>query len=191
MKKNISLSLLFALTTLSALADDLDKYKKESRAAAMPFLQEMMAENQKAMSEGGPESAIKVCKEIAPKMTGEISRRNGWKFTRVSLKARNSLLGTPDEWEQKILKQYEERLAKGEKPETLETAEIVNEPNGRYFRYMKAIVLQQGCVACHGTADKISEGVKVRLGAEYPHDQATGYVAGQLRGGVSIKRGVE
>lgn len=182
---------LFALATLPAIADNLDKYKEESRAAALPFLKTLSGKNQQAIAEGGPESAIKVCKEIAPKMASDLSLRNGWKFTRVSLKARNPLLGTPDQWEQNTLKQYEERLAKGEKPETLETAEIVSEPDGKYFRYMKAIVLQQGCVTCHGTTDKIPEAVKARLAEEYPHDQATGYVPGQLRGGVSIKRGIK
>lgn len=188
MQKHIILSALIALTALPALADDLGKYTEESRAAVMPFAKALMAANIKAIKDGGPESAIKVCKDIAPAMAGDISRQNGWKLTRVSLKVRNPLLGTPDQWEQKTLIEYEERIAKGEKPETLESAEIVNEPGGRYFRYMKPIVMQQGCVACHGTADKIPAGVKARLGADYPHDKATGYQPGQLRGGVSIKR---
>lgn len=188
MQKHIILSALIALTALPALADDLGKYTEESRAAVMPFSKALMAANMKAIKEGGPESAIKVCKDIAPAMAGDISRQNGWKLTRVSLKVRNPLLGTPDEWEQKTLMQYEERIAKGEKAETLESAEIVNEPSGKYFRYMKPIVMQQGCVACHGTPDNISAGVRARLGADYPHDKATGYLPGQLRGGVSIKR---
>lgn len=190
MQKHIILSALIALTALPALADDLSKYTEESHAAVMPFSKALMAANMKAIKEGGPESAIKVCKDIAPAMAGDISRQNGWKLTRVSLKVRNPLLGMPDEWEQKTLMQYEERIAKGEKPETLESAEIVNEPSGKYFRYMKPIVMQQGCVACHGKADQISEGVRARLGADYPHDKAIGYLPGQLRGGVSIKRAI-
>ena len=79
-------------------------------------------------------------------------------------------------------------LAKGAKPETLEFAEIVKEPNGKYLRYMKGIVLQPACVACHGSESDISPAVKTRLSDEYPHDQATGYKPGNLRGGVSIKR---
>ncbi|MEO8599639.1 MAG: DUF3365 domain-containing protein [bacterium] len=190
MQKHIILSALIALTTLPTLADDLGKYTEESRAAVMPFAKALMAANMKAIKEDGHESAIKVCKDIAPAMAGEISRQKGWKLTRVSLKVRNPLLGTPDEWEQKTLMQYEERIAKGEKPETLESAEIVNEPSGKYFRYMKPIMMQQGCVACHGKADQISEGVRARLGADYPHDKAIGYLPGQLRGGVSIKRAI-
>lgn len=190
MPKHIIFSTVIALTTIPALAADLDQYREESRAVVMPFSKALMAANMKAISEGGPESAIKVCKDIAPAMAGDISRQNGWKLTRVSLKVRNPLLGSADPWEQKTLMQYEERLAKGEKPEALESAEIVNEPNGKYFRYMKAIVMQQGCVACHGKTNQISAGVRARLGADYPYDQAFGYTPGQVRGGVSIKRAV-
>ena len=188
MKKSIALISLFSLFSATAHADDLSKYQDESRAVAMPFLKQLAAANQKAVSEGGPESAIKVCVDIAPKMAGDISRQNGWKLTRVSLKVRNPLLGTPDAWEQKNLQAFEARVANGEKPEAMEVAEIVQEPSGKSFRYMKAIALQTGCVACHGTAEQISANVKTKLGEEYPHDKATGYSAGQIRGAVSIKR---
>jgi hypothetical protein len=30
--------------------------------------------------------------------------------------------------------------------------------------------------------------VRARLATEYPHDKATGYSAGQIRGAISIKR---
>ena len=187
MKKLLLLSALLVLS-MPAMADKLEKYREESRAVVGPFMQQLMAENKKAVSEGGPESAVKVCKDIAPKLAGDLSRQHGWKLTRVSNKVRNPLLGTPDGWEQKALKKLEKRLAKGEKPETLEVVEIVKEPNGKYLRYMKGIVLQPGCVACHGSESDISPAVKTRLGEEYPHDQATGYKPGDLRGGVSIKR---
>lgn len=187
MKKSLLLSALFTLS-MPALADNLDKYREESRAVVGPFMQQLMAENKKAVTEGGPESAVKVCKDIAPKMAGDLSRQQGWKLTRVSNKVRNPLLGTPDEWEQKALKKLEKQLAKGAKPETLEVAQIVKEPNGKYLRYMKGIVLQSGCVACHGSESEISPATKARLSEDYPHDQATGYKPGELRGGVSIKR---
>jgi len=187
MKKLLLLSALLVLS-MPAMADKLEKYREESRAVVGPFMQQLMAENKKAVSEGGPESAIQVCKDIAPAMAGEISRKKGIKLTRVSNKVRNPMLGTPDGWEQKALKKLEKQLAKGAKPETLEFAEIVKEPNGKYLRYMKGIVLQPGCVACHGSENDISPAVKTRLSEAYPHDQATGYKPGDLRGGVSIKR---
>jgi hypothetical protein len=186
--KSFTLSALLALSATSAWADDLGKYQEESRTTASAFVSQLGAENKKAVMEGGPDAAVKVCKEIAPKMANEISRKQGWKLTRVSLKVRNPLLGTADVWEQKVLLDFEKRIAKGEKPEAMEFAEIVKEPAGKSFRYMKAIALQPGCVTCHGTAEQIPENVKARLAEEYPNDKATGFVPGQLRGAISIKR---
>ncbi|MGZ8256281.1 MAG: Tll0287-like domain-containing protein [Gallionella sp.] len=184
--KKIILFATCAFLTSNVLADELSQYQSEARAVAMPFLKKLAAANQQAVSEGGHESAVKVCKDIAPAMAGETSRQTGWKLTRVSLKVRNPLLGTADAWEQKQLQAFAERAAQGEKAETLEASEIVQEPAGKSYRFMKAIVLQPGCVACHGTA--IPDDVQARLHSDYPHDQATGYSAGQIRGAVSIKR---
>ena len=188
MNKKISLFAVLVLTMFTAFAEDVSKYKEESRAVALPFLKQLAAENRKTISESGPESAIKVCKDIAPNMAGYISRQNGWKLTRVSLKVRNPLLGTPDAWEQKNLREFEDLAAKGEKAETMEVAEIVQEPAGKYFRFMKAISMQPGCIACHGNTEQIPDNIKARLREEYPHDKATGYSVGQIRGAVSIKR---
>lgn len=187
--KQIALSIaLLAASSMQAFADDAARYQEESRAVAIPFMKQLGAANQKAVADGGHDAAVKVCKDIAPAMAGEISRKHGWKLTRVSLKVRNPLLGTPDAWEQKVLQDFEARAAKGEKPDNMEFAEIVKEPAGNTFRYMKAIALQPGCVACHGTTEQIPANVKARLAEEYPHDQATGFTPGQIRGAVSIKR---
>lgn len=188
MNTKISLFALLSLTVCSVYAEDLTKYQDESRAVAMPFLKQLGAANQKAVSEGGPDAAVKVCRDIAPQMTGEISRKTGWKLTRVSLKVRNPMLGTADAWEQKALMEFEARAAKGEKAETLELSEVVQEPAGKSFRFIKAIPLQAGCVACHGAVEQITDSVKARLNEDYPHDRATGYSTGQIRGAVSIKR---
>lgn len=184
MKKIIALTALLACTT--AHADDLSQYAAEARAVAMPFLKQLGEINKKAVSEAGPESAIQVCKDVAPKMTSDISRQTGWKMTRVSLKVRNPLLGTTDAWEQKQLLSFADRASKGEKPEVLEVSEIVQEPAGKSFRFIKAITVQPGCLSCHG--EQLPDDVKAKLSADYPHDKAIGYSAGQIRGAVSIKR---
>ena len=45
---------------------------------------------------------------------------------------------------------------------------------------MKAIVTQPLCTVCHGR--NLAEEVAGILGDAYPHDRATGYEAGELRG---------
>ena len=189
MKKRllITSSMLLAVSTLPALADDMAKYQEESRKLAKEFVSQLGGELQKEMKDNGPVAAIKVCRNVAPSIASEASRRNGWHVSRVSLKTRNPLLGMPDAWEQKVLADFDKRLEK-ENPAGMEFAEVVTEPQGKFYRYMKAIPVQDVCLKCHGTDETIPKGVKEALAAEYPHDKATGYSLGQIRGAITIKR---
>ena len=164
------------------------QYEEEARKETLSLLKNLKGALIKEIQKSGPPGAISVCKDLAPELVSEVSTQKGWKVTRVSLKPRNPLLGTADEWEQLVLKDFEERLIKGEKPDTLEVSEIVRQPQGNYYRYMKALVIQSECLMCHGSADSISSVIKKKITAEYPHDRAVGYAAGQVRGAVSIKR---
>ena len=55
MNKKISLFAVLVMTVSLAYAEDASTYKEESRAVVMPFLKQLATENQKAISEGGPE----------------------------------------------------------------------------------------------------------------------------------------
>lgn len=183
----ITPSLLLAISALPAFADDMAQYQEESRKVAKEFVSQLGGELQKEMKENGPASAIKVCRNVAPAIASEASRKSGWKVGRVSLKTRNTALGLPDAWEQKVLADFEKRMEK-ENPAGMEFAEIVAEPQGKFYRYMKAIPVQDVCLKCHGTDETIPQNVKETLKAEYPHDKATGYTLGQIRGAITIKR---
>jgi len=98
------------------------------------------------------------------------------------------VLGTPDAWEQKVLAGFGRRAGAGEKPDAIEFGGVVAEPAGTSWRYMKALPVMQLCTNCHGPADALAPAVKARLQAEYPHDKATGYSVGQIRGAVTVKR---
>lgn len=160
----------------------------QSRAVAVSLMQELGAALKKEIAAGGPESAVNVCTDIAPALARKFSLDNGWRVTRVSLKVRNAMLGTPDAWEQKVLADFDARVVAGEGVDKLEHSAVVDEPSGRYFRYVKALPVQPLCLACHGQSDQISESAKVNLTKIYPHDRAVGYSLGQVRGAISIKR---
>lgn len=187
MLKKTILAATFGLAALPLFAQDA-AMTEDARKTASGLLTKLAGTLQEEMKKGGPEAAISVCKDVAPQLTGEASRKTGSRVTRVSLKVRNPLLGTPDTWESAALEDFEKRLAAGELPAKLEKSEVVTESGKQYFRYIKAIPTQAVCLNCHGAADKIAEPVKAKLSAEYPHDKATGYGEGQIRGGVSIKR---
>jgi len=167
-------------------AGEIDNYKKEAVETTQAFVKQLGGAMQKQMKAGGPKAAVKVCTELAPQISAEMSREKGWKVTRVGTRVRNPMLGIPDAWEQEVLAKFQERASKGETFDKMAHAEIVTEPGGKYFRFMKAIGVQPQCLACHG--EKIDPDIKAMVDERYPHDNARGYKAGDLRGAVSIKR---
>lgn len=171
----------------SAMAQDIEQLTAVGRAHSAHLIQELGTQLRQELARGGPDAAVSVCKDVAPEIASRLSRESGSRIARVSLKPRNPLLGTPDTWEQAALLEFDRRIASGAQAETLEAAEIVAEPQGRYFRYTKAIPVQPLCLTCHGTAAAMPEAVKQRLREDYPHDRATGYQSGQVRGAVTVK----
>lgn len=188
------MKLLFQILGLSLMACSLATFADQTadaRITASQLIQKLGGALKQEMAAGGPERAIAVCRDIAPGLAGELSRSSGARVSRVSLKTRNPLLGLPDSWEQRVLQDFDTRAASGEKPETLEHAEIVEEPEGRFFRYMKALPVQPLCLGCHGGDESVSGPVRAKLAVEYPHDRAFGYTLGQIRGAVTIKQRLE
>jgi len=178
-----------ALFAGSAMAqEDTAERAEASKQAVMAFAKELSGALKAELEKGGPASAIGVCSEIAPAIANRISLKNGWKVTRVGTRVRNPMIGTPDAWEQQVLAEFQARAEKGESYKKMSYGEVVAEPGGRYFRFMKAIPVQAVCVACHGKVEDIDEQVRVALSAHYPHDQAVDYLAGDLRGAFSIKQ---
>lgn len=174
-----------------AQAQDQVQLLSESRQVSSRLVQELGARLRASLEEKGPEGAVSVCKTIAPELAGALSRETGWRVARVSLRTRNPLLGTPDAWEQQRLAEFDRRAAAGERPDALEFGELVDEPAGRYFRYVKAIPVSALCVTCHGAKEQMAPSMVERIAREYPHDRATGYAPGQVRGAVTVKRRVD
>jgi len=79
---------------------------------------------------------------------------------------------------------FEKRKAAGEEIKTLEFAEIVTTDGQKQFRYMKAIPTGEVCLQCHGS--NIDPSVEATLKTFYPHDQATGFKQGDIRGAFTI-----
>ncbi len=182
-------ALLFGLAIAStpALArDDLQKLTAEAREAADSLLGMIRGELVRAMETSGPLRGIIACKYSVPEITSNVSRQKGWRVSRVSLKPRNPALGEPDAWEQRALINFEQRQARGEPASALEYSEIVNEPAGPAFHFIRALTLQPLCMTCHG--DNLTDAVKAQLDVEYPSDRAVGYKLGQVRGAITIKR---
>ena len=186
MKTILPLTLLLA--SLPALAQDLAALTAETKKAVLPLAPKVVAAMQEAVADKGIAGAIPVCKEQAPALIKAKRQETGWDIRRVSLKTRNAERGTPDLWEVRQLADFNIRAAQGEKPETLEKSEIVSIGGQPVFRYMKALPVAELCLQCHGPADGLDAGLKAKLAESYPHDAATGYAKGQIRGALTVKR---
>ena len=189
-KKLFNFMMMAALTGAvgATAADELAQREQAARAAASGLLEQLGGALKKEMGGGGPEAAISVCRDLAPQISGRISRAKGWRMTRVGTRVRNPLRGLPDAWESGTLAEFEKRAGRGEPYQDMVTGEVVEEGGKRYYRFMKAIAVKPVCLVCHGSEDTIPAGVRAKLVTEYPMDRATGYREGELRGAVSIKQ---
>jgi hypothetical protein len=192
-KKLIRSLLVISITAFSSLsnADELKDREAASKKVAAEFVNQLGTKLKAEMKAGGPVAAIKVCRDVAPDIANQLSLENGWRVTRVSMKPRNAMLGTADEWESRNLADFERRAGEGESYQDMTSSSIVLEGGKSYYRFMKPIPVQPVCLNCHGSDNEISPAVKAELDKYYPHDRATGYKVGDLRGAISIKQPID
>ena len=140
----------------------------KAEAARTELAGTLMGRLQEAIKAQGPERAIAVCQNEAPAMAEKVGRSHGVRIGRTSTKLRNPSNRTPA-WAEALV------AAKVVEPRFIQTADGGGQA-------LFPIRLGQACLVCHGPEKDISPGVRMALQKKYPHDQATGYQAGDLRG---------
>ena len=178
MKPRARLLALFVVTPAAFAAPPADP-AAAGRAVAMAFGGELKAALQAALGEGGPLAAIDVCHDQAPAIAARASQTRGAEVGRTALKVRNPG-NSPDAHERARLEDFSARLAAqpGTVPESVDRL-----PDGR-VRYMRAIVTEAVCLACHGAT--LAPEVAAAIDARYPRDEARGFAPGELRGAFTI-----
>ncbi len=138
-----------------------------------------------SMKSTGPIKALSECNIQAMPIAEKNSSSSPWDIARTSLKVRNEN-NQADEWETQVLQLFEQRKADGEAIETMEYAETIKTAEKTIYRYMKPIPTTGLCLTCHGEtlADEVSNKVKVL----YPHDNATGFSLGDIRGAFTLQK---
>ncbi|MBK9252863.1 MAG: DUF3365 domain-containing protein [Proteobacteria bacterium] len=161
-------------------------WQVEAAGIADRFQAELQGRLQQAMAAGGPVEAVRVCQVEAPAIASRLSRETGWQVRRIGTRVRNPLTGVPDEWERDQLPQLAARLAQGGEMPNASSQTITEQ--GVEQRYLRAIVVGPLCLSCHGDTSAQSEALRAALQQGYPHDAATGYRQGQLRGAFALRR---
>lgn len=189
-RRNVSLILLL-MAIFSAKVQTVSATDKAIIAEHLPraeivsqrLLKELSTALTQQIQQAGVDSAVDVCSTLAPQIVNRLSIETGWRITRIGTRVRNALLGTPDHREGRALRYFQQQKAAGRSFKEMRFSAVTDEPSGKYYRYMRPLVVKHKCLVCHGDATKIPSSIKDK----YPHDLAIDYKVGELRGAVSIK----
>ena len=188
-----ALALIFSLSLLSC-----SKKKEEvsedqiigMRTTAMEFMKDLKGVLISQIQTNGVLQAVSVCSDTAQVLTNDFGVQKGVYIKRISFKNRNEN-NLPDDFEKKVLSKFELLHQNKELTSETEHAEIVEEGEFKYLRYLKPILIQAECLNCHGSETDIIPEVKQLIAQEYTGDKAVGYKIGDFRGAVSLKKAIE
>jgi mono/diheme cytochrome c family protein len=168
----------------SVALPDIEERLALSRDATKRYADRLRQELKAALAAGGPRAAIGACTTIGPDLDNTISEAMGLEVFRTAAKVRNPD-NAPDPWESAGLDRFAKDIAAGADPAKLERYELTKSSEGqKLFRYMKPIMMQETCLACHGP--RIEPDIKAEIARTYPEDKAVGFNVGELRGAFSI-----
>lgn len=194
MKKSFYLvTILFSVLLLSCSENKVEVNENQvagMRKTAMEFMKDLKGILISQIQTNGILQAVSVCSDTAQVLTNNFGVQKGVYIKRVSLKNRN-VNNAPDDFEKMILNKFTMMQQNNELSGETEYAEIVEEAEFKYLRYVKPILVQAECLNCHGSENDIMPEVKQLISKAYPGDKAIGYKIGDLRGAVSLKKAVQ
>lgn len=124
-------------------------------------------------------------RDHVPFYANQIGQPLGLELSRVSLRPRNPS-NAADDWEAEQMELFGFWREAGLDPLTLEASAIVKEGDRQVFRWMRPLVMDEACMACHG--DTPDPRILTLLAQEYPLDEATGYYETEIAGAYSVSK---
>lgn len=194
MKKIFILNVLIIFGLISGCSENKIEVSENQiagmRATAVEFMKDLKSILINQIRTNGMLSAVSACSDTAQILTNNFGVQKGVYVKRVSLKNRN-VNNAPDDFEKRVLNKFTLMQLNNELNDDSEYAEIVEEGEFKYLRYLKPILVQAECLNCHGSENDISPEVEQLINQEYPNDNAVGYKIGDLRGAVSLKKNIK
>lgn len=187
------ITILFGVLLLSCSENKVEVNEHQvagMRKTAMEFMKDLKGILISQIQTNGILQAVSVCSDTAQVLTNNFGVQKGVYIKRVSLRNRN-VNNAPDDFEKMILNKFTMMQQNNELSGETEYAEIVEEGEFKYLRYVKPILVQAECLNCHGSENEIMPEVKQLISQAYPDDKAIGYKIGDFRGVVSLKKAVQ
>ncbi|RHX78110.1 hypothetical protein DLM77_18815 [Leptospira yasudae] len=182
-KKRI-LKFLFFFIIIQSFVFCGDSQSQEKKEILIHILAELQNDLQKnletSIQKKGIVNSFEVCKAISTQREADIQNEFPLlKIRMISEKPRNPNQQL-ETWETDTFDQWRESEKTGLKPYTMIFTE------SRQVKMLQPILIQNAtCLKCHGEAKDINPQVAKKIKELYPHDQATGYKLGDLRGAFS------
>ncbi len=150
----------------------------EGRVIAAEAFQSLGSRLRQAIEEGGVHSAIPYCSSVALPVTSAVAASNAVVIQRVTHRPRNpASRANPAELE--LIRGFESRQQSGQPL----GAVAFGTPQGGARFYAPIVITNDLCLKCHGRIDQeVALDVVAVLRRQYPHDEATGFRLGDLRG---------
>lgn len=133
----------------------------------------MTARLMQELQAGGPLQAVNVCRDEAPAIAAEIGRTSGVLVGRTSHRLRNAG-NRPPAWAKAAVAAAAGHKAADVAPVAFALGDRVG--------LLRPIAMAAPCARCHGGPGEVTAETAAAIHAAYPQDQATGFVAGDLRG---------
>ena len=177
-------TIILVINGIFSCSPNLDSHIEDSRKASAQLGKNLKSTLIHTIQTDGVFEAIQVCNLEAQNISSKLSEELGLKVGRTSLKTRNPK-NAPDNWEKNSLHEFAQKLEKGTHISELEKYELLKKDDQKWFRYMKAIPMQEPCALCHG--ETIAPQIEDKIKSLYPQDQAIGFELGEIRGAFTVK----
>lgn len=150
------------------------------------LMKSLKAELKSAITEGGFENAIDVCKLKAMPVTESIEKntQDGIKIKRTTFKYRNPE-NAPDEIESLALEHFQNLISENEIIPDQYVQKVTKQNVVQYY-YFKPLKIENVCLGCHGDPENMDSRILNLISQAYPVDKATGYKKGDFRGLISV-----
>jgi hypothetical protein len=173
---------VLALGGVAGAAPADEEALSKGRRAANMLVDTILEQQVVNVREKGAADALPQCYYQALTVGKEIEVKTGVRIRRTSSRLRNPRNG-PDAYEKEALARFERYAKEGSMPsEEIRQDKVDGKP---VYRYVRPIVMDASCLACHGEAKALSPEVVRTLEEKYPDDKAVGYKTGEFRGLVS------
>ena len=189
-KQLITTLTLTSLATATLMANPYESNQEELKAViqtgkkvSSTLLKTLGKNLKKEMKAGGPIAAAQFCTTKAYTLTEEVDKQFGKEISvkRISLKERNPANRAVGS-EITILESMQQLKRNG----VVLPEYFVERVNKETYKYYKPLAInKQVCLKCHGDVTK-NKKLSSYLSKTYPHDKATGYNFGDLRGAVVV-----